>query len=254
LRRRVASSSAVGFPSRGGHSRGRWSGEGCQGFSPSQPGRRLFARHGSAHRAGPEAANSLRPSAGGARVGTAPRARDVAPSRRRAGLLSRHAWATEPGPSTSRAGLALWRRGSRAPSAEPLGSMSDRLVCRGLHRGMQGGLATRMHPEHPCCEGERSFDLVQANDLRPRWTTRLVGPRGLPRTRRQDASTPLLQPTFTSRALDIDTTSGDCMPGTVGNPAGVQLRGRLRRKVLPPPFRARRRTILRSSGLQRLRA
>lgn len=37
--------------------------------------------------ADPEAAHSLRPSAGGARVGTAPRARAVAPRRRRDGLL-----------------------------------------------------------------------------------------------------------------------------------------------------------------------
>jgi hypothetical protein len=37
---------------------------------------------------------------------------------------------------------------------------------------------------------------VQAHDLQLRWTTRLAGPCGLPRTRRQDASTLLLQPTF----------------------------------------------------------
>ena len=81
-------------------------------------------------------------------------------------------------------------------------------------------------------------DPVRVNDLRPRWTTRLVGPRGLPRTRRQDAMAPLLQPTFTSRALDIDSTSGDYLPGAVGNPASVQLRGPSRAgEVLPPSVR-----------------
>jgi hypothetical protein len=88
---------------------------------------------------------------------------------------------------------------------------------------MRPDLAIRMQPEHPCCRAERPFDLVQVDDLPPRWTTRLVGPRGLPRTRRQDARAPLLQPTFTSRALDIDSTSGELPPGAVGNPASVQL-------------------------------
>jgi hypothetical protein len=57
--------------------------------------------------------------------------------------------------------------------------------------------------------------LVQACDLRPRWASRLVEPFGPARTRRQDASTPFLQPTFTSRALDVDTTSLDCLPATI---------------------------------------
>jgi hypothetical protein len=96
--------------------------------------------------------------------------------------------------------------------------MSVRLIRQDFHRGIHADLSTSMHPEHPCREVERSFDPVRANDLRPRWTTRLAGPRGSTRTRRQDASTPFLQPTFTSRALDIDTTSGDCQRAPRTNP------------------------------------
>jgi hypothetical protein len=90
-------------------------------------------------------------------------------------------------------------------------SMSIRLFAGVFHRGIRADLSSSMHPEHPCCDEEMFLASSQAKDLRPRWTTRLAGPRGSPRTRRQDASTPLLQPTFTSRALDIDTTSGDCV-------------------------------------------
>ena len=96
--------------------------------------------------------------------------------------------------------------------------MSSRLICRGLHRGIHPVLASSVFPLHPFREEETIFDLVQATDLLPHWTTRLAGPFGLPRTRRQDASTPLLQPTFTSRALDIDTPSGDCLPIARGSP------------------------------------
>lgn len=83
-------------------------------------------------------------------------------------------------------------------------------------------------------EGKIS-DLVQANDLPPRWTTRLAGPFGSPRSRRQDATSPLLQPTFTSRALDIDITSGDCPPVAVSKPTAPSFQADPRGgKVLPP--------------------
>jgi hypothetical protein len=101
---------------------------------------------------------------------------------------------------------------------ETIFSMSSRLICRGLHRGIHPVLASSVSPLHPFREEETIFDLVQATDLLPHWTTRLAGPFGLPRTRRQDASTPLLQPTFTSRALVIDTPSGDCLPDARGLP------------------------------------
>jgi hypothetical protein len=83
-------------------------------------------------------------------------------------------------------------------------------------------------------EGKIS-DLVQANDLPPRWTTRLAGPFGSPRSRRQDATSPLLQPTFTSRALDIDITSGDCPPVAVSKPTAPSFQAGPRGgEVLPP--------------------
>lgn len=43
-----------------------------------------------------------------------------------------------------------------------------------------------------------------------------AGPCGLPRARRQDASTLLLQPTFASRAPGVDITSRDLPPSDVG--------------------------------------
>jgi hypothetical protein len=46
----------------------------------------------------------------------------------------------------------------------------------------------------------------------------LVRPCGYPRSLRQDAANPFLQPTFTSRALARDITSGDCPSSAVGNP------------------------------------
>jgi hypothetical protein len=223
--------------------------------------------------ADPEAAHSLRPSAGGARVGTASRARAVAPPPRRDGLLNRHASVAGPGPGASRAGLVPGSSETRAPSTESLLSILVRLVRRDLHRGMRADLATRLHPLHPCHERERSSTSFQANDLPPRWTTRLAGPFGSPRSRRQDVTSPLLQPTFTSRALDIDTTSGDCLPVVVSKPtapdfeiepreercdhlaSGVWGVGRAcaaRSPIVQPE--GRRRTTSRSSGLQRLRA
>jgi hypothetical protein len=118
---------------------------------------------------------------------------------------------------------------------ETIFSMSSRLICRGLHRGIHPVLASSVSPLHPFREEETIFDLVQATDLLPHWTTRLAGPFGLPRTRRQDASTPLLQPTFTSRALDIDITSGDCPPVAVSKPTAPSFQAGPRGgKVLPP--------------------
>jgi hypothetical protein len=46
----------------------------------------------------------------------------------------------------------------------------------------------------------------------------LVPPCSVPRSRRQDASNPFLQPTFTSRAPAGNTFFGDCPSSAVGNP------------------------------------
>jgi hypothetical protein len=65
-------------------------------------------------------------------------------------------------------------------------------------------------------------------DVAPSW--RLTA---FPRLHRQDASNPLLQPTFrvTSTRLLRSVVSGDSLPGAVGKPAGVRLRGRSGRGV-----------------------
>jgi len=65
-------------------------------------------------------------------------------------------------------------------------------------------------------------------DVAPSW--RLTA---FPRLHRQDASNPLLQPTFrvTSTRLLRSVASGDSLPSAVGKPAGVRLRGRSGRGV-----------------------
>jgi hypothetical protein len=113
---------------------------------------------------------------------------------------------------------------TRAPSTESLISILVRLVRRVLHRGMRADLASSFAPTTPFPRDGTISDLVQANDLPPRWTTRLAGPFGSPRSRRQDVTSPLLQPTFTSRALDLDTTSGDCPPVVVSKPTRLASR------------------------------
>ena len=74
------------------------------------------------------------------------------------------------------------------------------------------------HPEHLCRETEGSLAPSGPLALPFCWMSRLAGPCGLPRTRRQDASTLLLQPTFASRAPGVDITSRDLPPSAVGNP------------------------------------
>jgi hypothetical protein len=63
------------------------------------------------------------------------------------------------------------------------------------HRGARSGLSTVTFPEHPFAR-EMTKGLVQTGGLARRSTLQLVGPCGFPRVQRQDASNPLLQPTF----------------------------------------------------------
>lgn len=84
----------------------------------------------------------------------------------------------------------------------------------------------------------------------------LVRPCGFPRSSRQDASKPLLQPTFRVTSTRFwNITSGDSPPGSRGKTRqrstsrDVLGWGRFRLLVL-----GRRRTTSRSSGLRRLRA
>jgi len=107
--------------------------------------------------ADPEAAHSLRPSAGGARVGTASRARAVAPPPRRDGLLK---------PSCTRSGARSRSFQSRVNAREIRGPRAFHGVvdldlgstCSpGPPSRMRADLATRLHLLHPCHEKERSL-------------------------------------------------------------------------------------------------
>jgi hypothetical protein len=109
--------------------------------------------------------------------------------------LIRHTSITGPGSGAPGAWLVLQRSRPRAPSAEPIRSMSIRLVRRDCHR------VGAFRPFGPSCtraplpRRRMARDPVRIARLQLRWTSCLVGPCGLPRTRRQDASTLLLQPT-----------------------------------------------------------
>jgi hypothetical protein len=81
----------------------------------------------------------------------------------------------------------------------------------------------------------------------------LVGPCGLPRSHRQGASNPLLQPTFAPRAPVANITFGDCPPGSAGNPplSAFEI---ARERGVATLLRELCRTAFRSSGLQQPRA
>jgi hypothetical protein len=138
----------------------------------------------------PEAASSLRPSAGGAdERGSASGAccRVVA---WRGRLLTTVPGAATPGTRTFRTGLAPERSSPHAPSTDStsgLDSGSDWLVGR-RRRGVCCGLSTLAHPEHPCREEDDAgtpsrFVASSVARRRP-----LVRPCGFPRDRRQSAS------------------------------------------------------------------
>jgi hypothetical protein len=98
-----------------------------------------------------EAANSLRPSAGGANGETAPRARDCHPADRPESLLGNRACFAEPGPSAVVSGFSAHdNSGAHAPSTDStLGSTTDQrfkasLSSRGRHRSFD--LCLPWHP------------------------------------------------------------------------------------------------------------
>jgi hypothetical protein len=100
---------------------------------------------------------------------------------------------------------------------------------------MRPDLAITMHPEHPCREEERSmtssrpatFDLA-GRRASPGLAARLGRGAKMSRLR-------FYNQRFTSRALDIDITSGDCAPVAVSKPTapGCQIDPRAG-EVLPP--------------------
>jgi len=120
-------------------------------------------------------------------------------------------------------------------------------------RGACAGLATFACPEHPCrAENDhrsRSGSVFFSFAGR-RASYRLAA---FPWSQRQDASNPFLQPTFTSRAPEGNIPFGDCPPSAVGNPPTFDFETAFQLGLSPFAFE-RRRTTLRSSDLQRLRA
>jgi hypothetical protein len=254
-----------------------------------------------------EAANSLRPSAGGANGETAPRARDCHPADRPESLLGNRACFAEPGPGPVVSGFSAHdNSGAHAPSTDStLGSTTDQrfkasLSSRGRHRsfdlclpwhpsatttvdvprsGTSISSGTALNPALPqgpdpaLAQGARP--CARPEVARPRAiasTLRLVGPRGLS----SDTAPRCFEPVSTTDVSRHEhpcrnITFGDCPPSHRGKPAGARPRdharidGVLRRhegagpcaRKVPNPalqIRSRRRTTLRSSGLQRLRA
>jgi len=122
----------------------------------------------------------------------------------------------------------------------------DRGACWGLSTFRTPGAPFRAENDHRPRSGSKAFTVAR---LCASW-----GLAAFPRTQRQDASKPLLQPTFTSRALAANTTFGDHPPTAVGNPPALDFGTVLGTRRLRQAVRERRRTTLRSSGLQRLRA
>jgi hypothetical protein len=234
------------------------SGERCQGFSPLQPRCRFSVQHDSAgwrtqqlrtpcaHRLGE---HTKRQRLG--HVIVAPRSDSIASWQ--SSLVHR---ARAPHPS--RTGLALTKAQdpTRLPRIRFLGPITNQLVWPTHHRGACAGLSTFACPEHPSAED---------NDQLPRSgrlafsTARLCASFGLtanPRTQRQDASNPFLQPTFRATSTHVETSPWETAAERRGKPADVRLPDRLlehgrswRSRLL-----GRRRTTLRSSGLQQLRA
>jgi hypothetical protein len=103
----------------------------------------------------------------------------------------------EPGPRFPASGISA--RKARCPARLPRIRFDSRSWANWFaghhHRGACAGLSTVAFPEHPSA-GEMTRGLVQAGGLTRRSTLQLVRPCGVPRVQRQDASNPLLQPTF----------------------------------------------------------
>ena len=107
-----------------------------------------------------------------------------------------HTDVAEPGPWCSCAGLALTRpRTPRAFHGFDDSIHGPNLFARHTNRGP----AAAFRPSHvraPFCEDDHHLTPFRVSGVLHRSTSRLVWPCGFPRTLRQDASNPLLQPTF----------------------------------------------------------
>jgi hypothetical protein len=103
----------------------------------------------------------------------------------------------EPGPRFPASGISAHK--ARCPARLPRIRFDSRSWANWFaghhHRGDCAGLSTVAFPEHPSAR-EMTRGLVQTGGLARRSTLQLVRPCGVPRVQRQDASNPLLQPTF----------------------------------------------------------
>jgi hypothetical protein len=204
------------------------------------------------------AAYSLRRSAGGANEEAVPRARFFHPTTGLGCLLAVAPFVAEPGPLAMTNGFSVHRSlEPHAPSTDSiLGSITDQLVKvdpspRGPRRPF--GLCLPWHPSARL----KTNCPVPGNWPLP--SLRLCASWGLaafPWTQRQDASNPFLQPTFHATSTHDKHHLWRPFAERRGKPANVRLRDRPseRDRTRRPGFLGRRRTTLRSSGLQRLRA
>jgi hypothetical protein len=258
LRRRVASSSAVGFPSRGGRSRGRFRGE-MPGFFALAAEEPILRPARPRRMAGPEAGSSLRPSAGGANEEAAPRARECRPAMPAGSLLTAVPASPGQSPELPRAGLAP--AGSRTPRAFHGLDFGSIVVQRDQSREPPpSGPAPALRPLHaraPLLRGGTTIGPVRAPGLllrstsRPREALRLssvVTPRCLETVSTTDVSRhehPLTEHHL--RRLSAGLAVGKpASSSTSRTPSDVW---RFRLVVL-----GRRRTTSRSSGLRQPRA
>jgi hypothetical protein len=206
-------------------------------------------------------ASSLRPSAGGANEEAMPRARDVAPWLGLA-VSKRTSLAAEPG-SRSPAGVFSARRG-RDPTRLPriqsaAGGPDAEARSRGQrfegrrNRGLTPPFGLR-EPLHPFA---KRMTAGPVPGLLPSCRLAMCsswGPCGFPWAHCRGASNPLLQPTFRSRAPAAKTPSSETARRAPWENPPTFCFEILRERGVAAFVRGRRRTTLRSSGLQRLRA
>jgi len=175
----VASSFAVGFSSRGGRSRGRDPRRDARVFRPCSrdTGPSLGTEHACAV---PEAEDSLRPSAGGAKEEPVTRARECRPANRPCSLLATQPASRNQDPDGPRAGLAPSESEPHAPSTVS-NYLPDHAPTKSpdtLTEGLAPGLATACLPVAPLPRSGRSMTssrpvaLALRSASRPRTASR----------------------------------------------------------------------------------
>jgi len=225
----VASSFAVGFPSRGGRSRGRDPRRDARVFRPCSRG--ADPSPGTRHAcAASVAGDSLRPSAGGANEEPTARARECRPANRPSSLLATLPASRNQDPDDPRMGLAPSESEPHAPS-----TASTLLLDHGptetlgtCDRGARARPCDRLLARSTLAAKRKTHDLVQAGGscsslgVAPsyRLTAFLGRTAKMPRNRFYNRRLASRAPVFEERPLRRPFT------GRRGKPAGVRLRGR----------------------------